>query len=190
MDLAHEFPIPEVAVRSFTCGDGSGSVSFRIGSFTAEEAADGGGTWTIVGGTGRYAALRGTGTWATVAVDLDRPGGPSVRTRLTGIAAFDAQAPSISIQRSSVTGMRGARVLRFVFTAPDDVATNEVSYRVTTLAGVLVLAEREGTTAGGRVVAVTAPVLPANGTRHITVVVTVADPLGNARRLARPIALP
>ena len=189
-DVTHEFPFPEVAVRSFTCGDGSGSVSFRIGSFTAEEAADGGGTWSIVGGTGRYAALRGKGTWTTVGVDLDRPEWPSVRTRLTGIAAFDTQAPRIAVRRSTVTGKSGARVLRFSFTAPDDVAANAVSYRITTLAGLQVLAEREGTTAAGRVVALTAPIHPANGTRRVTVVVTVADPLGNERRLARLIALP
>lgn len=189
-DIAHEFPIPEVAVRSFTCGDGSGSVSFRIGSFTAEEAADGAGTWAIVGGTGRYASLRGTGTWATVAVDLDRPEGPSVRTRLTGIAAFDAEAPTIAVRRATVTGKPRACVLRFVFTAPDDVAANTVSYRVTTLAGLRLLAERRGTTAAGRVVALAAPIRPANGTRRVTVVVTVADPVGNERRLARAIPLP
>jgi hypothetical protein len=189
-DLAHEFPIPEIAVRSFTCGDASGSVSFRIGSFTTEEAADGGGTWAIVGGAGRYALLRGTGTWATVAVGREGPEGPSVRTRLTGIAAFDVHAPAIAIRRSSVTGKRGACVLRFAFTAPDDVAGNAVSYRVTMLAGVRVLAERAGTTAAGRVVALTAPLRPANGTRRVTVVVTVADPLGNERRLARPVPLP
>ena len=189
-DVAHEFPIPEIAVRSFTCGDGSGSVAFRIGSFTAEEATDGGGTWAIVGGTGRYAALRGIGTWATVAVGLDRPEGPSVRTRLTGIAAFDSEAPTIAIRRSSVTGKPGACVLRLAFTAPDDVAANAVSYRVTTLAGVRVLAEKEGTTGAGRVVAFTAPMRPAKDARRVTVVVTVADPLGNERRLARPIPLP
>ena len=189
-DLAHEFPIPEIAVRSFTCGDGSGSVAFRIGSFTAEEATDGGGTWAIVGGTGRYAALRGTGTWATVAVGLDRPERPSVRTRLTGIAAFDAEAPTIAIRRSSVTGKPGACVLRLVFAAPDDVAANAVSYRVTTLAGVRILAEKEGTTGAGRVVTLTAPMRPAKDARRVTVVVTVADPLGNERRLARPIPLP
>lgn len=187
-DLAYEFPIPEAAVRSFTCGDGSGSVSFRIGSFTAEEEPDGGGTWAIVGGTGPYAALRGTGTWATV-VGPERPEGPSVRTKLTGIAAFDAQPPSISVRRSSVTGKRGARILRFAFVAPDDVAVNAVSYHVTTLAGVRVLAESEGTTAAGRVVAFTTPLRAAAAARRVTVVVTVSDPLGNERRLARPIPL-
>ena len=87
-DVTHEFPIPEVAVRSFACSDGSGSVSVRIASFTSEEAVHGGGRWTIVGGTGHYVGLRGKGTWATLDVDLGLPDAPSVRTRLTGIAAF------------------------------------------------------------------------------------------------------
>jgi hypothetical protein len=189
-DVAHEFPIPVVAVRSFTCNDGSGTVSFRIGSFTAEEAADGGGTWAIVGGTGRYTTLRGAGRWATVAVDLTRPQVPSVRTRLTGIAAFDAQAPRIDVRRSSVTGRPGARILRFAFAAPDDVAGNAVSYRITTLAGIRVLSKTEGTTVGGRVVALSTPLRAAGAARRVRVVMTVVDPLGNERRLARPVALP
>lgn len=81
-------------------------------------------------------------------------------------------------------------MFRFTYTAPDDVLTNAVSYRVVTLAGAQVLAERAGTTSAGRVVALTAPIHPVGGTRRVTVVVTVADPLGNARRVTRRILLP
>jgi hypothetical protein len=189
-DTSHELRISEVAVRSFTCDDGSGSVVFRIGSFTAEEAADGAGTWAIVGGTGRYARLRGKGTWSTDGIGLDRPEGPTVRTRLSGIAAFDASAPTIVVRRSTVKGMPDTPVLRLVFAAPDDVASNPVSYSVTALAGLRVLAERRGTTAAGHVVAIAAPVHMARGTRRVTLVVTVTDPLGNERRLTQAIALP
>lgn len=188
-DVVHEYPLPDVAVRKFTCDDGSGSVSLRVGPLTAEGAFGGTGSWALVDGTGRYATLRGMGTWRTVAVDDRDDGTGPFRTSLSGIAAFDVEAPSITIQRASVTGKRGPRVLRVVFSAPDDVQANVVSYRVTTMTGGRVLDEGSGTTTAGRSVSLTQALRVPRRVRSATVVVIATDPVGNVRQLVQRILL-
>jgi hypothetical protein len=188
-DVLHEYPFPIVALRSLECSDGSGTVTVQVSPFTAEEALGGSGTWTIVDGTGRFATLRGRGTWGTVEVgDYHESSGRTFRTALSGVAAFDVVAPAIVVRRSTVTRNSGARLLELAFSAPDDHEANVVSYRVTTHAGRHVLAESEGTTAG-RVITLTQRIHPANGTRRLTVVITATDAVGNLRRLARAVRL-
>jgi hypothetical protein len=189
VDVLHEYPFPIVGLRSLTCSDGSGTVTVQVGPFTAEEALGGSGTWTIVDGTGRYATLRGRGTWGTVGLgDYHQSAGRTFRTALTGVAAFDVVAPAIVVRRSTVTRNSGARLLELAFSAPDDNEANVVSYRVTTRAGRHVLAESEGKTVG-QAVRLTQRIRPANGTRRITVVVTATDAVGNLRRLVRAVRL-
>jgi hypothetical protein len=189
VDMLHEYPFPIVGLRSLTCSDGSGTGTVQVGPFTAEEALGGSGSWTIVDGTGRYATLRGRGTWGTVEPgDYHESSGRTFRTALNGVAAFDVVAPAIVIRRSTVTRNSGARLLELAFSAPDDHEANVVSYRVTTHAGRHVLAESEGTTVG-HAVTVTQRIRPANGTRRITVVITATDAVGNLRRLARAVRL-
>jgi hypothetical protein len=189
-DVLHEFPFPDLAVRYLTCGDGSGSVSLHVAPFTAEEAFGGIGTWTIVGGTGGYATLRGTGTWGTVPVDgIGDHVTERFRATLAGVVAFDVAAPVVRFERLRVTRRPGARALRVVFSAPDDVVGNAVSYRVTALSGGQVLGERVGTTTSGRTVSLTQVIPLRRAARRATVVVTATDPLGNARRVARVVPL-
>jgi hypothetical protein len=49
-------------VKTFTCADGSGSFSLPIQASVQPCDPTDAGTWAVVGGTGRYAGLRGAGT--------------------------------------------------------------------------------------------------------------------------------
>jgi len=49
-------------VKTFTCADGSGSFSLQIQARVQPCDPSDAGTWAVVGGTGRYAGLRGAGT--------------------------------------------------------------------------------------------------------------------------------
>ena len=49
-------------VRTFTCADGSGTFSLRIQAAVQPCDPTDAGAWVVVGGTGRYAGLRGAGT--------------------------------------------------------------------------------------------------------------------------------
>jgi hypothetical protein len=182
-----QYPFAIVAVRSLTCRDGSGGVVLRIGPRTGEESLGGTGTWTIVDGTGRFAGLRGTGKWLVGGEDL-ASGRPTFRMALSGVAAFDVGAPRIAFARSSVTSTKRDCIVRYTFSAADDVVSHSVSYRVSVLAGGRLLGMRDGTTAAGQPVSLSQRV--PRGVRNVTVVMTAADPLGNTSRLARSIRVP
>jgi hypothetical protein len=182
-----QYPFAIVAVRSLTCTDGSGGVVLRIGPRTGEESLGGTGTWTIVDGTGRFAGLRGTGKWLVGGEDL-AAGRPMFRMALSGVAAFDVGAPRIAFARSSVTSGKRDWMVRYTFSAADDVASNRVSYRVAVLTNGRLLGMRDGTTAAARPVSLgqRAP----RGVRNVTVVLTAIDPLGNTSRLVRLVHIP
>ena len=49
-------------VKTYTCADGSGSFSLRIQAKVQSCDPTDAGAWAVVGGTGRFAGLRGAGT--------------------------------------------------------------------------------------------------------------------------------
>lgn len=179
---------PNGVVREHTCADGSGSFTAILSPTVAE--LGGAGTWRIVGGTGRYADLRGEGAFAGEFVS----GSPSheetidFRTTWTGVVGFDSTAPVIGRVRLSATrrGDGGTCLLRVSFRTHDAASGGAVRYRVLPRSGsrALPFAEgraRRGTTSVALQVNVYRPDLP------VLVEIRVADALGNERRVVRSV---
>lgn len=183
-DVAH---YGENAVRVSTCDDGSGTITLRVGTLPAEHALNGTGFWQITGGTGAYAALRGKGTWTTVPI-----GGETARFISTsrGIADLDDQPPTITITRGTAAKLqrpKGFYLIRLVFSAPDNVEGNTVSYRV------LLSSRTKNWTRTGRTVSgpvkLSLRVRPPKSARRITLHVSASDPLDNESQRSRSIKL-
>lgn len=181
--------------RSYTCDDGTGSMNMRVTIPAAEHSTGGSGSWQIFGGTGRYASLRGKGTWTSVHLggDPERFATVTFRSTSTGIADLDADAPQIVVSRSSATRLRrpvGDYLVRLGFSARDNVEENVASYQVVVTAGGTQLAFRRGATvAGGGRSSLTLRVQPPKGSRRIQIVITASDPLGNERTQVRSLKL-
>jgi hypothetical protein len=158
-----------------TCNDGSGE-------FDAKGFASQGGLYTITDGTGHYTDLRGHGQCH---VDF---GPPIVRT-CQFLAAFDDVAPSAAITRFTATRAphHGYRVKTF-FTSKDDVPENQVSYKLSVVAGSRVLAARHGTV-DGTPKAFVLTLKPPKSARKLTLTLRVTDPVGNTRTIHRIKAL-
>ena len=149
-----EFYGPGAVRRSYTCGDGTGSMFVRSSTPRFEHVTGGSGSWEILGGTGRYVSLRGKGAWTSVYLGGDPTdyGTITFRSTSTGIADLDADAPQIVVSRSTATKLRrpvGAYQLRLGFSARDNVEGNAVAYQVTVKAGTTDLAFRRGVTGTG-----------------------------------------
>ena len=154
-----------------TCADGSGSFEFETNAGATR--------WSFTaGGTGRYATLRGSGT-CRITMNDDS----FVRT-CEAIADFDNTPPTVGINRVRIVRAGRAQSVQLTFNAADNVAGNAVSFRAIVRAGSRALGSKAGTTSGGRtalVVKVRAP----RRAKRLTVLLRVADPLGNARSVSR-----
>jgi hypothetical protein len=192
-----EFHGSSAVTRSYTCGDGSGTMTMRSTTPAAEHETEGGGSWRILGGTGDYAALRGKGTWASARLAGDPADWSTVvfRSALTGIADLDDVAPRIVISRASATKLRrpaGTYLVRIGFSAGDDVEANVVSY-VAELDAELpgttrLLASRAGTTASAPVT-LAFRIRPPKGVRSVRIRIVASDPLDNQRTVVRRLTL-
>lgn len=188
-----EAPLPGLGLRQFTCNDGSGSVTTRKSivradpQFTHEE-----GVWAIVEGAGRYASLRGKGTYVTDHVSGD-PGdhiATAYREVWRGVIDFDATPPVVRISAASAKPLarpKGTYSVRVVFTAEDGNDGNAVSYAMT-MSGPGVFVRRTGTASG--TVATTFRVRPRKRVRRLQVLVVASDPVGNETRVGRQLKLP
>jgi len=159
-----------------TCGDGSGVFESKLYASV--------GMWTLTGGTGRYATLRGHGPQC----QLDE-GPPVVRTCQL-LAAFDDVASSATITRftASSSAHRHAYLVKISFVAKDDVAGNTVAFKLVVRAGSRSLARR-GTTSGQTesfALVLKAP----KAARQLTMTLTLVDPVGNTRTIVRRERLP
>jgi hypothetical protein len=158
-----------------TCADGSGTFEF--------ETSGGASVWRFsAGGTGRYAALRGSGT-CHVTVNDDA----FIRT-CEAVADFDNTPPTVRIERLRIARSGRADAVQMTFNTTDNVAANPVSYRVAVLAAGRRIGSKVGTRAGGTMVIVI-KVRPPKRARRLTVVLSVADPLENARSVSRSVRL-
>ena len=72
-------------VKTFTCADGSGSFSLRYQAMVQPCDPTDAGTWVVVGGTGRYAGLRGAGTMVGNYYPTDACDATGVVDHLTGM---------------------------------------------------------------------------------------------------------
>ena len=122
--------------RVHTCDDGSGSFTAFMPFARAEHG--GNGSWKIVEGTGRYAQLRGQGTYVGTLLSGD----PNVfstiayRAQWQGVVDFDADPPvieSLSASARKLSTRVRRYTLRISVTARD--ASSPISYTVNVRAG-------------------------------------------------------
>lgn len=159
-----------------TCADGTGTFDYETRGL--------GNRWSFsAGGTGRYATLRGSGTCRLTLND----DGTFVRT-CEAVADFDNTPPTAAIERLRISRAGRAYLVQMTFNAADDVAGNAVSYTVGVQAAGRRIGSKAGTTAGGTT-PLALKVRPRKGSPRLTIVLRVADPLGNARTVSRSMRL-
>ena len=175
--------------RLHTCDDGSGSFTVFMPMVRNEHG--GSGTWQIVEGTGRYATLRGLGTYTGTVVSGDRDVFETIayRTSWQGAAGFDADPPAIDAFVATARKVRQrprTYALRVDLTARD--ATAAVEYTVDVLAGRSRLDFKSGTTASGQGT-ITFRLRPPRGASSVRVALTARDALGNETAVSRSVRL-
>jgi hypothetical protein len=166
-----------IAIKTrHTCADGTGTFDFEV---------SGVGTFHFgAGSTGRYKSLRGKGSCSIVQGDDG-----SFTRSCHALADFDSTPPTVAVKSLDVLYSGRGFNLQAAFTTKDNVAPNAVKYRVSVSAAGRALSHATGTTPGGLVRVSLRARLPKRA-RRFTVSVRVADPLGNARTVARSMRLP
>jgi hypothetical protein len=179
--------------RLHTCDDGSGSFTAFMPADVANEHG-GRGSWKIVEGTGKYAQLRGQGTYLGTLVSGDPNNFPTIvyRTQWQGVVDFDADAPVVAIPSASATKVPkrvGTYTLRVTVTVQEP--STPVSYHALVHAGktsIIPLAQKVVSTTTGAVVTLRVSVRTA---RSVQVAVAATDALGNGPTTAsRRVRLP
>jgi hypothetical protein len=167
---------PLSVMRTHTCDDGTGTFTAFMPTVRGEHG--GGGSWKIVEGTGRYATLRGVGTYTgrLVSGDPDRFETIVYATSWQGVVDFDAVAPTLTANATAKKLKKPTRTysVRAVLDAHEGPVTYSVDFR----AGKALLALKSGTAASGRVTTSVRFRAP-RGVRTVKVIVTVTDVVGN-----------
>jgi hypothetical protein len=175
--------------RIFTCADGSGSftASFQ-GELEHTQGATG--PWAITSGTGSYMALRGKGT-ATIDSSTGANSSPIIFSdSWTGVADFDATAPTGSVTAVKVARARTSRGrwhVTVLFSARDNVNANPVSFSATATAGPF-FARKRGTITSGTG-SFTLAFHPAKRTRFLRIAIELSDPWGNTSTIKKTVRL-
>ena len=181
---------PLTVLRRHTCDDGSGTFTALLPGAIAEHG--GTGTWKIVEGSGRYATLRGVGTYTGERLSGDPNDFLSIKYRTTwqGVVDFDAVAPSLALTARAKKLVRPARTysLRLDLSLTDNVAGAAISYSVALHAAGRFVGSRAGTTSSGHAT-VGLRIRPPRRARRVQVVVTATDAVGNAGTLTRSLRL-
>jgi hypothetical protein len=175
--------------RMHTCDDGSGSFTAFMPAVRGEHG--GSGAWRIVEGTGRYATLRGQGTYTGTLTsgDPNRFETISYRTDWRGVVDFDADPPTIESFAATVRKLRQrvpAYTLRIGLTARD--ASLPISYAVDLRAGRTLLDLKRASTASGRAT-ITVRIRPPRAARSVRILLTASDVLGNETSTSRAFRL-
>jgi hypothetical protein len=194
IDLEWLGPLGAVhGLRQFSCSDGMGSVTARQRVLRTDLTTYLEGDWRIVDGTGRYATLRGKGTFATaLGGDPIDPTTRTFRETWRGLVDFDAVPPTVAISRAKAERLRrptGSYSIGIAFTARDAGEGSAVSYRITVGSGAAVLVARSGETTSGTASA-TFRVRPKKNVKSLRLVIVASDPLGNERTVTRSVKLP
>jgi hypothetical protein len=178
------------AWRVHECDDGSGSFTAFLPIVRNEHA--GSGSWKVVEGTGRYAQLRGQGTYIGTHLSGDPNDFSTVayRAQWQGVVDFDADPPAIESLSASArklpTRVR-TYTLRVAVTARDD---SPIASTVEVRAGQTPLALKDVSTTSGQA-ALTLRIKPPRAARSVRITVAAADVLGNGPTTAtRTIRLP
>jgi hypothetical protein len=175
--------------RVFTCADGSGTFTASFDG-NLEHTAGAHGPWSIISGTETYVTLRGRGA-ATIDSSTGPNGNPiTFSDTWQGVVDFDNVAPAIKVQLATATRLRKTRrsyLLRLSFACPDNVAGNDVSYRVVVGTIASHLATRGGKTTAAA--SLSFRVRPPRSARFLRVEITATDPVGNVRTIGRRVRL-
>jgi len=171
------------ADRLFTCDDGSGTATLNL----VGDEHNIPGAWKFIEGTGRYATLRGQGASpGSFAPGFDH------HANYRGVVDFDNVAPTISISTAAVkkpSRPKGPHTLKVVFSAPDNVAGNQVAYTLTAQSAGLYLGSRSGQTSGTPVT-VTLRIRPAKTARMVRIAITASDQVQNsAKAVSRTVRI-
>jgi hypothetical protein len=180
------------AVRRFTCS-GGGDFTARLGSLRAEHG--GTGNWTIMGGSGPLADLRGMGTFTSVRLNgnQDDPASITFRSTWDGFAAFDVLAPTVSIASASIRKLaRPSGAWRVVALVAVDDAEGATSWRLVVSdrrKPLLPLASKTGESANGTIRIVIKLRVP-KGVRTLRLQADGTDAVGNHASSVKPLRLP
>jgi hypothetical protein len=182
---------PPTVLREFDCDDDSGSMTVFMPSIRAEHG--GSGSWRIVSGTGQYATLRGLGTYVSTLVSGDPLDFLSIKyhSTWTGVVDFDVDPPAVVLtaRATKLRRPKGFYALRFILRVTNEAQGARLLYSVAVTAGTADLADRLGKTTS-RSVTTTLRIKPRRTTRRVTLSIDVTDPVGNASKTKRTIALP
>lgn len=178
--------------RTFTCADGTGTF---LALFTGalEHVAGSTSPWSIIRGTGRYAALRGKGDGhvdTSEGSDDSTGPRPTFSDTWTGMVDFDTTAPTGSITQVKVVHPRTPKAtwtVKVRLRAHDDVAQNSVTFLASVTANPF-FAIRSGKVTNGST-SLLFRFYPARRTRTIEVEIELADPWDNKRTLRKAVPL-
>lgn len=180
--------------RLYTCDDRSGTLT-TVQEDWFEHKPPFTSSWRIDDGTGRYADLRGGGTYRGELLEGNDEDPLSVRYRSTyrGVVAFDAIAPTISISSAKSTRLRrpaGRYAIRVTFSLRDNQPQTRLAYFVAVepAGGGLYIADRRGSAAPGKVT-VTLIANPARAAVKVLLHLRAEDAVGNWRWVTRSVKL-
>jgi hypothetical protein len=169
----------------FACADGSGSITLQFDPELWNT------DWSILGGTGQYAGLRGRGTFQVEGWDPL----PTFRVTFQGFVAADAGAPTIAVVSAKASKVKGTKA---IYTIPvaldirDGVEDNPVTYKVIVTresgAGPW-LAQTSGEAIGGISFELRVR-RPLGDVRAVLIRTTAVDPVGNKSSLDATVKLP
>jgi hypothetical protein len=195
-DLTNDFLDSWVDSRLYTCADGSGTLTTEQEDWF-ELKPPYTSTWRILGGTGRYADLRGKGSFLGGPPLTGCPCDPlnvTYHSTFSGIVDFDVVGPTITVSKAKVTKLRrppGSYSLRLRLAMRDNEEGSAIAYMVAVepAGGGLYLAQTTGSSPAGTVTT-TLRIRPQKGARKILLHARAEDPLGNWRWVTRRLTLP
>jgi len=190
-DVRHLQEEPLTVLRTHTCDDGSGTITVLLPVVRAEHG--GRGSWKIKEGTGKYATLRGSGSYVGELLSGDPGEFASItyRTTWTGKVDFDASAPVVGVTATAtkLNLPRRTYSLRTTLAIRNEEVGTSVAYTLTIKSGALFLASRQGATTSGRAL-VTLRIRPPLTARAVQLIVTASDAVANESMTTRSIRLP
>jgi hypothetical protein len=180
--------------RTHTCDDGSGSIIVSLPDVVREHQG-GGGSWKIIGGTGKYEELRGSGAYSGQVLSGDPFDFSSVtyRTIWRGLVGFDADPPAVTLTATATKLKLPRRTysLRVGFAVRNEEPGARVTYSLIVQANRQYVSggSRQGSTTAGRA-AFALRITPPRTARTVQISVRASDPLGNESTTTRPVRLP
>jgi hypothetical protein len=176
-------------MRRHVCDDGSGSMTAFMP--VARNEHGGKGTWKIVEGTGKYATLRGFGTYIGTRISGDPLDFPSIvyRTAWSGVVDFDADPPAVeSIAASARKLQKPTRTysLRIAVRARD--VSTPIAYTVDVRSGTTPLGFKKVSTASG-LATMTLRIRPPRSAHSVRVQLAATDAVGNTANASRLVRL-